>query len=464
MAYLEGLTNVDGSVVSNAHYFFPKAADSQMTYYNVSMNLTGVDSSWAGSRVVEDGSLETTLSLQQYYSNPVVTVTMGGVDITSTAYNSGTGRITIAQVTGNVVITAYATMSGFYTVSRALTGYTYSGLVNVAENDSLSGSLALSSGWLAGTVTITMGGTDITSQAYNSSTGEIYIGTVTGNVVITATATAIYNVTTNVDSGITVNLGQVTDHIAANQALNGTVSDPTALVTIMMGGVNITSSAYTAATGAIYIGSVTGDVVITVRSNTIDWSDWVQMELNITDISAPTQLFESLSYVSDVYIDEVAVTAATTYQFASTGIHKVYFKATDNQIHTGLLHDTTTLYRIKTPVTLTAISAGSSNAAFKTATLVKAELLGVLQLKTYVFQSCSGLTELNLGNVTNIKDNSIKSSPNISVLRFTATTAPTVEAGAFDSFSANNGTVYYPSGSDYSSIQTMLSGWTFVGE
>ena len=38
-------------------------------------------------------------------------------------------------------------------------------------------------------VTVTMGGTDITSTAYTAANGVIYIANVTGNIVVTATAT-----------------------------------------------------------------------------------------------------------------------------------------------------------------------------------------------------------------------------------------------------------------------------------
>ena len=38
-------------------------------------------------------------------------------------------------------------------------------------------------------VTVTMGGTDVTSTVYNSENGVIYISEVTGAIVITATAT-----------------------------------------------------------------------------------------------------------------------------------------------------------------------------------------------------------------------------------------------------------------------------------
>lgn len=58
---------------------------------------------------VEDGSLYTaTLTAESGYTPDTITITMGGSDITATAYNSSTGVISIASVTGNVVIVATA--------------------------------------------------------------------------------------------------------------------------------------------------------------------------------------------------------------------------------------------------------------------------------------------------------------------------------------------------------------------
>lgn len=58
---------------------------------------------------IEDGeSYQTTLSANSGYDIGTVTVTMGGLNITSTAYNSSTGVISIASVTGNVTIIAEA--------------------------------------------------------------------------------------------------------------------------------------------------------------------------------------------------------------------------------------------------------------------------------------------------------------------------------------------------------------------
>ena len=76
--------------------------------YSVTTNLTNITSD-APSIVVEGSSLQVTLSVNtgHYLDNNSVAVTMDGVDITSTAYSNGV--VTIAEVTGAVVITA-ATM------------------------------------------------------------------------------------------------------------------------------------------------------------------------------------------------------------------------------------------------------------------------------------------------------------------------------------------------------------------
>lgn len=77
--------------------------------YTVSNSLTGVTNSNNSTSVVSGTSYSATLSLVSGYENPQVTITMGGVDITSTAYSNN--AIYIATVTGNVVITATATAS-----------------------------------------------------------------------------------------------------------------------------------------------------------------------------------------------------------------------------------------------------------------------------------------------------------------------------------------------------------------
>lgn len=75
--------------------------------YTITKNLTSTNSSNMATSVAERSSYSTTLTAATGYTLSSVTVTMGGVDITSTVYSSGT--INIPSVTGNVVITATST-------------------------------------------------------------------------------------------------------------------------------------------------------------------------------------------------------------------------------------------------------------------------------------------------------------------------------------------------------------------
>ena len=103
---------------------------------------------------------------------------------------TGTSTITVAYggktATFNVTVTHAVAQ---YTITNTLTHCTNSNSATVInEETAYSGTLAATSGYIMSTVTITMGGTDITSTAYNSETGAISIASVTGNVVITAEA------------------------------------------------------------------------------------------------------------------------------------------------------------------------------------------------------------------------------------------------------------------------------------
>ena len=78
-----------------------------------------------------------------------------------------------------------------YTVTNTLTHVINSNTAETANsNVPYLGAVSAESGYTISSVTVTMGGTDITSTAYTSASGVIYIATVTGNIVITATATA----------------------------------------------------------------------------------------------------------------------------------------------------------------------------------------------------------------------------------------------------------------------------------
>ena len=80
--------------------------DFTLASYSVTSTLSHVTSSNSASSVPEGSSYYAELTPEDGYALDSVTVTMGGADITATAY--GDGVISIGSVTGNIVITATA--------------------------------------------------------------------------------------------------------------------------------------------------------------------------------------------------------------------------------------------------------------------------------------------------------------------------------------------------------------------
>lgn len=71
--------------------------------------LTNISTSNPAGAVAVGGSYSATLTADEGYTRGSVIVIMNGTDVTSSAYTSGTGAISIANVTGNIVIIAVGT-------------------------------------------------------------------------------------------------------------------------------------------------------------------------------------------------------------------------------------------------------------------------------------------------------------------------------------------------------------------
>lgn len=82
------------------------------TIYTISNNLTNVTTNNGAASVEGGTAYAATLTVNEGYENLTVIVTMGGIDVTQSCYFGGTsnGMIEIAEVTGDVVINAVATM------------------------------------------------------------------------------------------------------------------------------------------------------------------------------------------------------------------------------------------------------------------------------------------------------------------------------------------------------------------
>lgn len=183
----------DGSAISvemrfNGAPFLGDAWAGAATAYVVTQSLLNVNSTFVGDSVASGSAFTTTLTAETGYTMASVVVTMGGADVTADAYNAVTGVVTIASTTGNITITANAAINT-YTVTQTLTNATTDIVATqVNYGDSISGTVTAESGYTIATVTVEMGGVDITSTAYDSSDDSISIDSVTGNVEITATA------------------------------------------------------------------------------------------------------------------------------------------------------------------------------------------------------------------------------------------------------------------------------------
>lgn len=143
------------------------------TSYTVANALTNVSNSNAATSAEEYQTYTATLKPTPGYLINSVSVTMGGTDITSQVF-SGTEAQPVAVK---------------YSVTNNLTNCTTSNsATQVTEGSAYTATLTPASGYAIDTVNITMGGVDV-SQYYSS--GTINIPSVTGNIVITATAAKV---------------------------------------------------------------------------------------------------------------------------------------------------------------------------------------------------------------------------------------------------------------------------------
>lgn len=158
-------------------------------YQTITKNLTGCTISNNVSQVEYGDSYTATIAADAGKEITSVVVKMGGADITATAYTAGSGAINIAKVTGAVTITAVASVpSVTYTITRNLTNCASSNAANtIAEGASYTTTLSPTGTYKKlGTITVTMGRTDISASAVSGNT--ITIVKVTGDIAITCAA------------------------------------------------------------------------------------------------------------------------------------------------------------------------------------------------------------------------------------------------------------------------------------
>lgn len=206
-------------------------------YQTIAKNLTGCTISNAASQVDYDEAYTAVIAADSGKTLNSVVIKMGGVDITSTAYSAGSGAINIAKVTGAVTITAAASVpTVLYNVTRNLTNCASSNTADtVAEGAAYTTTLSPTGTYKKlGTITVTMGGADVSASAVSGNT--ITIADVTGNIVITCEA-VITNIidTIGISADTRLSTGSGTNKPQTGWATIGVNMDATSLIHLAKG-------------------------------------------------------------------------------------------------------------------------------------------------------------------------------------------------------------------------------------
>ena len=171
-------------------------SDASITTYPVTLNIKGLYKSESITSVVQEEQIGLNLYAQEGYRLPAsVVVKVNGQTLTSGYwYNPQSGWLQInkASITGKVEIEAIGVPveTGIYNVTPTFIHVTATPSIpsTIQEGGSLRFMLSADKGYtLPPSITVTMGG-NILSDAYNPKTGVVEIPSVTGDVVITASA------------------------------------------------------------------------------------------------------------------------------------------------------------------------------------------------------------------------------------------------------------------------------------
>lgn len=241
--------------------------------YQVINYLTNCTNSNSATAVAKGGSYVAVLTPTSGYTFTQVAVLMNGVDITASAYSNG--MITVDAATNDIIIVATASNVDMVSVTNNLSGCNNTNAITTAVKGSwYEGFLIAQAGLAMNSIVITMGGVDITNEAYYE--GKVLINPVTADIVITATTcpegdVPVCSIEYELSRSTTNNLrAEVNMGESYNNIVSPDDGHAISSVVVTMGGKDVTAMVYhfdeETLQGYINIGCVTGDITITVTS------------------------------------------------------------------------------------------------------------------------------------------------------------------------------------------------------
>lgn len=216
--------------------------------------------------------------------------------IPSLAFNSADNNGAETKAAAEALAALLSTGGQTYTVARNLSHCTLSNAaVSVAAQASYTATLAAESGYQLAQLSVTMGGADITATAYNEATGVVTIAKVTGDVVITATATEVAGDPVLSSISATLNLGLATittdnslDDLKQYLTVEAVYSDTSR--------VTLGASAYTLS-GSLVVGAST--ITVSYGGKATDFT------VTVAEASATPATLVSISAVLDTDGDKI---------------------------------------------------------------------------------------------------------------------------------------------------------------
>ena len=199
---------------------FSVTVTQAVQHFAIVNNLTHTSSSNASTTTVDEGdSYTTSIGVEVGYTLQSVTVTMGGVDITSTAWNSGTQTISIASVTGNVVITATAAAAPSSLTATFTQGSTI--IYDTADLDDLKQYLVVVANYSGGTTETVPSNNYTLSGTLTPGTSTITVTYLGVTTTFTADITSLTPAWVNNVMTLTPDNGIVQGQISNNYPYNG---------------------------------------------------------------------------------------------------------------------------------------------------------------------------------------------------------------------------------------------------
>ena len=296
-------TTAVASDVNSGKYIYlanGNKVEGTQNIYSITGNYTQVTSNNSSSRILGGSSFVCDLTPTEGYLITFVTVTMGGVDITETAFVGTTG--------------SGGQQENIFSITQNLTNVTSTNVAQkVVENGSFYARLVPITEYLITSVTVTMGGVDVTNQVFIGETSDSSINLQTKSVTPTETA-MIVEADTGYDGLEAVSVGAISSTYVGSGITARTSSDLTASGAT----VTVPSGYYASqATKSVANGSVTAPASISGSSATVSTGT---NTLTLSKTVSITPSVTTAGYVSNGTAGNstVSLTASVTTKAAAT--------------------------------------------------------------------------------------------------------------------------------------------------